>query len=290
MRKASEFLARMCLAILLLASNAWAGAGNSSFLIDGYASGAFAVTSEVQAQVASGLGMLPTIDEEHQLVVEVVGHSDGQGSRTVKDDIASRRASEVATYIKSLMPEAQVLSWSAGDEADLRQVVVRYAIVAKPATKQVPAPVVEAPVVITAPAQPEVDVVAVEDRIVLRFAWAMVVSGVIGLLLIAIGYGIYRFVKRLRHPAPKTVWGHINVRAAEKDFRVRIEKVDGEWVSPVRGYKSKDRADVKRSLESDLRSYFKHLSGEDVSPAFVNNGWPEKIRQLIDNNIIAAAS
>jgi len=97
-------------------------------IIRGYATGEFAIKGQTEKQLEKFVSEVRSKQNGGQLEITVIGSADMTGRSVTNDQLAKVRAEQVAAYLTTVLPKARVISWSQGDQADVRRVRVKYTI------------------------------------------------------------------------------------------------------------------------------------------------------------------
>ncbi len=114
-------------------------ASAEEMVVSGYPVGEFAVKGNVDLQVRKLVTRLRALGKG-KLAISVVGSADKTGKSDANDQLAEKRAVQVANVLKSEFPEAEVANWSVGDANNVRQVRVGFKFTALALPVQVQAP------------------------------------------------------------------------------------------------------------------------------------------------------
>lgn len=104
------------------------------YVITGYGPGEFAIKGEVERQLEQLVYKLGRIEQNGEgLEIKVVGSADNIGRSAANDQLAKVRAEQIAAYLETaltvFLPRTRIVSWSQGDQANVRQVKVVYTVI-----------------------------------------------------------------------------------------------------------------------------------------------------------------
>jgi len=238
-------------------------------IISGYGVGEFAVKGVIAEQVKILVAMIKTAqtDSTYKVSITVIGSADNLGTSAENDRLSKDRAEAVAAELESNFPGTKPIVAPHGNEANRRQVVVRYEFIRSAPDKNL------------AEINAKLDSLSTskKENLIVRTimampAWKFFGGMIVGLLFIAfLLYAALRlFSPRRKAVAPQEVpWeegelifldiatknsGTYSVKVLRK-WRKIGDKKEEIFISP---FKSETERDIQASHERDVIRSLKH--------------------------------